>query len=86
MKFPGRVLAMSVFALMPFVALPGQAQANPEKSQSNTAASAEKNTQEANMQEYINLLRSDVRQQKAEIIGSGDGAERPRCCQVLADL
>ena len=71
MKFFSRLFVMMLFAFAAVVAPPGHAQseASPQKSSSKPAP-AEMDTQKKNIQEYINLLRSDVRQQKAEIMGS----------------
>lgn len=71
MKFFSRIFVMMLFAFAAVVAPPGHAQseASPQKSSSKPAP-AEMDTQKKNIQEYINLLRSDVRQQKAEIMGS----------------
>jgi len=44
---------------------PGQAQANKQKPQATAS-----NPEEKNLEAYIDLLRTDVRQQKAEIMGS----------------
>ena len=52
-------------ALCPVAFTQGQAQ-----SKTPTAPSSVTSTQEKNLQEYIDLLRADVRQQKAEIMGS----------------
>lgn len=70
MKFLFRISVVSVFVLMLFLAPPGRSQAKPQKSQTDTAAAANTSTQKTNIQEYINLLRADVRQQKAEIMGA----------------
>jgi hypothetical protein len=70
MKSLHRVFAVSVFVLMLLMASPGRAQTKPEKKPSNTPASAETSTQKTNIKEYVDLLRSNVRQQKAEIMGA----------------
>ncbi len=70
MKFSNRVLLGMLFALAVVVAPPGRAQTNTEKTQGKAAASPEAEAQKKNMQEYITLLRSDVRQQKDEIMGA----------------
>lgn len=44
--------------------------AQPQQGQTQTAPSAITEVQRKNLQEYIELLRSDVRQQKAEIMGA----------------
>jgi hypothetical protein len=70
MKFRNWVFAASVFVLMLFLAPLVRAQTKPQNNQSGAAAPAGTSTQKSNIQEYINLLRIDVRQQKAEIMGS----------------
>jgi hypothetical protein len=65
-----RVLLATAFVLPVVVAPPGRAQTNTTKTQNKTVASPEAQTQKKNTQAYIDLLRSDVRQQKAEIMGS----------------
>jgi hypothetical protein len=70
MKFVHRGFAVSVFVLMLFLLPPGRTQTKAEKSQASTPPSAQTNSQKSNMQEYIDLLRIDVRQQKAEIMGA----------------
>jgi hypothetical protein len=64
-----RALPVLLFLIMT-VAPPGWTQANTAKNQGNAPTSPEAEAQKKNMQEYIALLRSDVRQQKAEIMGS----------------
>jgi hypothetical protein len=63
-------LLATAFVLAMFVAPSGRAQTNTAKTESKTVASPEAETQKKNTQAYINLLRSDVRQQKAEIMGA----------------
>jgi hypothetical protein len=61
-----------VFLAVVFVALiaaPGWGQTKPQATE-NKPASPEADAHNKNLQEYVNLLRSDVRQQKAEIMGS----------------
>lgn len=70
MKFSNRVLLGALFALAVIVAPSGHAQTKTAKTENKTATSPEANAQQKNMQEYIALLRSDVRQQKAEIMGA----------------
>jgi hypothetical protein len=65
-----RVLLITLLLLPVLVAYPGQAQTKDAKTQSKTATSPETDAREKNIQGYIELLRSDVRQQKAEIMGS----------------
>lgn len=46
------------------------AQTSTQKSGSQAATSPEAQARKDNIQEYVNLLRADVRQQKAEIMGA----------------
>jgi hypothetical protein len=46
------------------------AQTNTPNTESKAPASSEAQARKDNIQEYINLLRADVRQQKAEIMGA----------------
>jgi hypothetical protein len=62
------VVVVSVLAL--FAASAGWAQTDAQKNPNSTPTSHETSTQKANMQAYINLLRSDVRHQKAEVMGA----------------
>jgi hypothetical protein len=62
MKFPNRVLLGTLAVLAVLVAPAGRAQTN--------TAKTEAETQKQNMQAYIDLLRGDVRQQKAEMMGA----------------
>ena len=70
MKFSNRVLMGTLFVLAVIVAPPGRAQTKTGATENQTAASPEADAQQKNMQEYIALLRSDVRQRKAEIMGA----------------
>jgi hypothetical protein len=69
MKFSKLVLLGTLWVLAVLVAPSGRAQENTQKNQNRATVSPEQETQEKNTQAYINLLRSDVRQQKAEIMG-----------------
>lgn len=51
-------------------AIPTRGQTTSQKSASKPAASPEADAHEKNLQSYIDLLRRDVRQQKAEIMGA----------------
>lgn len=68
MKSFHRILLVTLFVLPTLVASPGAAQT--ETTTENPAASASVDPQEANIKAYVELLRADVRQQKAEIMGS----------------
>ncbi len=61
-------LSMMLAALI--TASPGRGQTKPQAAENKPAAFPEADAHNKNLQEYINLLRSDVRQQKAEIMGS----------------
>ena len=71
--FKGTWLA-ALFVLSIHTASPGQAQtktqAQTQTTQEKTASSSATSVEDKNVQAYINLLRQNVRQQKAEIMGS----------------
>lgn len=69
MVFP-RALLCALIMVGAAVAPRGYAQTNTQKSEPHAPASAQAQAQKDNIQEYINLLRADVRQQKAEIMGA----------------
>jgi len=69
MKFPNRLLLMALFVSSILVASSGWAQSTASKAPSKPATSADK-ARQANVDEYIKLLRSDVRQQKSEMMGA----------------
>jgi hypothetical protein len=70
MKFLNHVLLVVAF-ILPFLAVsPGQAQTKTQTPETGAAASPATDTKEKNMQAYVDLLRKDVRQQKAEIMGA----------------
>jgi len=64
MRLP--LLLFCAFSLAAFA--PGMAQS--QTTGKPAAASAETNTEQKNIQEYIDLLRTDIRQQKAQIMGA----------------
>jgi len=70
MKSLNRVLLITLFVLPMLVASAGWAQTTTEKTAKKDAASPNANAQEKNIQEYIDLMRADVRQQKAEMMGA----------------
>ena len=70
MKFLNRVLLATLFVLTVFVAPPGRAQTKTQKTENNAAASPEADTQTKNTDAYIALMRRNVRQEKAEIMGA----------------
>jgi hypothetical protein len=65
-----RTLLATLFVLPMLVASLGRAQTETQKTEKKTAASPGANPQEKNIQEYISLMRADVRQQKAEMMGA----------------
>jgi hypothetical protein len=65
MKFANRALLATLFVEFVLVLPSGQAQANTQKPEATAS-----NPEEKNLAAYVDLLRKDVRQQKAEIMGS----------------
>ena len=59
-----------VISLMIVPAALSQDKAPPKKAAAQTTASPNTSAEKRNMQEYIELLRSDVRQEKAEMMGA----------------
>lgn len=57
-------------ALAILFASQGRAQNQKQKPENQVAASPQAGAREKNIEEYINLIRSDVRQRKAEIMGA----------------
>jgi hypothetical protein len=70
MKSLNRALLVTLFVLPMLAASLGWAQTETPKSESKAAASANASAQEKNIEEYISLMRADVRQQKAELMGA----------------
>jgi len=70
MKFLNRLLLVMLFLLLAVFASPGRAQTKVQKTEIKAATSLAEDAREKNIQEYINLIRADVRQQKAEIMGA----------------
>lgn len=70
MKLLNRAWLIAVLILPMFAASPGRGQTRSQPTNKSGAASAEADAQEKNVQAYIDLLRRDVRQQKAEIMGA----------------
>jgi hypothetical protein len=69
MKFLNHI-SLATFLISAMVAAPpGRAQSKSEQVESKTSASPSSDAQK-NVQAYIDLLRRDVRQEKAEIMGS----------------
>lgn len=69
MKLAKWIGVLSLFAYLGFAPSHGRAQSKTSASNSKTAASSEANAQK-NLDAYIDLLRRDVRNQKAEIMGA----------------
>ncbi len=69
MRFLSYAFLAVLFSLAFVAASHSQAQTATQKAKSKTAAPPDTD-EKKNMQAYIDLLRSDVRQQKAEIMGS----------------
>jgi len=70
MKFLNRVLLAMLVVVTGLVAPSGRAQTSPQKTEKKAAASPEAKTQKTNTDAYIALMRRDVRQEKAEIMGA----------------
>ena len=70
MKFLNRVLLATICVLPMFAATPGWAQEATPKTEKKPAASPNASTRQKNIQEYIDLMRADIRQQKAEMMGA----------------
>jgi hypothetical protein len=70
MKILKRVLWIALFVLPQLAASPCWAQATPQKSESKTAAAPAADDNKKNTDAYIALMRRDIRQEKAEIMGS----------------
>lgn len=65
------IVLMTVLCVVPlFGASPCQGQTKTQGAEGKTTVSPEADAQKKNLQAYIDLLREDVRQQKAEIMGS----------------
>jgi hypothetical protein len=69
MKFLNHAFLTAIFILAVVAAAPSRAQTKTQGVEGKTAAPPESDAQK-NMQAYIDLMRSDVRQQKAEIMGA----------------
>ena len=80
-----RMLLARACVLAMLAAPPGRSQETNPKATPKAAASTPSARQQ-NMDEYIKLLRSDVRQQKAEMMGGDNGGECCRRSEILADL
>jgi hypothetical protein len=70
MRFWNRMFLAMLCALATLAGLPGRAQTKAEKAPSNVPASPEADAQQKNTDAYIALMRRNVRQEKAEIMGA----------------
>lgn len=70
MKSLNRVLLVPLAVLLVLVAPPCWGQTKTQETENKAAVSPAADAQDKNMQSYIDLLRRDVRQQKAEIMGA----------------
>ena len=70
MIFVNRLLLAILIAQCVILSSPARGQTETQKPESKAAASDKSDAQKINMQAYIDLLRKDVRQEKAEIMGS----------------
>ena len=70
MKCLNRVSLVVAFFLLMLAASSGMAQVKTQAAEKDTTATPAANEQGKNLQAYVDLLRSDVRQQKAEIMGA----------------
>lgn len=70
MKSLNRLLLATMLLLSVLVASPSRGQTKTQKTDQKAAAAPEADAQEKNILSYIDLMRRDVRQQKAEIMGS----------------
>src|SRR5215468_5270732 len=92
MKFLNHIVFLETFLLLMLVATPGLAQTQTQTTEKKAAASPEADAQEKNLQAYIDLLRTNVRQQKAEIMGAvmllspDDGREGERIDSEIVGL
>jgi hypothetical protein len=70
MKFQNRVLLATLFVPMVFLAPQGRAQTNTQEPAGKPAATSEADSHNKNMDAYLALMRREVRQEKAEIMGA----------------
>lgn len=70
MKSVNRAWLVILGILTTFAVSPCRAQTKTQTTEKNTAASPDADAQKKNLQAYVDLLRKDVRQQKAEIMGA----------------
>jgi len=70
MKSLNRAWLVMLVILPTLTVSPCRAQTKTQTAEKNTAASPEADAQKKNLQVYVDLLRKDIRQQKAEIMGA----------------
>jgi hypothetical protein len=70
MKSLNRARLVMLVILSTLTVSPCRAQTKPQTTEKNTAAAPETDAQKKNLQVYVDLLRKDIRQQKAEIMGA----------------
>jgi hypothetical protein len=70
MKLLSRVWLAMLFILPMLAPSPCRAQTETQTADKSTAVSPDTDAQKKNLQAYIDLLRKDIRQQKAEIMGA----------------
>jgi len=70
MKSEKTLMIVALIAVPLLAASPCRAQTETKTTGKSTAASPETDAQKKNLQVYVDLLRKDVRQQKAEIMGA----------------
>jgi len=70
MKFKNRVLLAMLFVLAVFPAPQCRAQTNTQKPAGKPAATSDPDTHKQNMDAYLALMRREVQQEKAEIMGA----------------
>jgi len=70
MKFLKCARLVALLILPTLAACPSETRTQTQPTNKSGAASPEADTQEKNLQAYVDLLRRDVRQQKAEIMGA----------------
>jgi hypothetical protein len=70
MKFVNRLLLAALFVQYVFPSSSARGQTTTQTPESKSAASDKADAQKKNVQAYIDLLRKDVRQEKAEIMGA----------------
>jgi hypothetical protein len=70
MKFSDRTLLTTLFILAAVMTPPSRAQTQAQKTAPAANAAVKSDAEKRNIQAYINLLRENVRQDKAEIMGA----------------